>query len=279
MNKMIRLSLKSLTLIALVFGISSQAVKADVDLTDGIRAFICDGNTLALQETEEGWAFASGFPLSKTSEGWRWENDGSAYLSERKSGEWVLEVLSPQGYQKSECVDITDGVAHVIEVVKPKLNDNIQAVMAELAEVKTELARAEQNNLSLTRLNSSIKSRVAELRKQLSLPSNPPLSVGEKMALRVAVQDCWNVGSLSSLALETTVVVAVSLTQDGKPVMSSIRQVSSEGGTSASVSQAFETARRAIIRCGARGFQLPNDKYDQWKDIELTFSPEGIRLK
>jgi hypothetical protein len=263
----------------LILGISSQAVKADVDLTDGIRAFICDGNTLALQETEEGWAFASGFPLSKTSEGWRWENDGSAYLSERKSGEWVLEVLSPQGYQKSECVDITDGVAHVIEVVKPKLNDNIQAVMAELAEVKTELARAEKNNLSLTRLNSSIKSRVAELRKQLSLPSNPPLSVGEKMALRVAVQDCWNVGSLSSLALETTVVVAVSLTQDGKPVVSSIRQVGSEGGTSASVSQAFETARRAIIRCGARGFQLPNDKYDQWKDIELTFSPEGIRLK
>jgi hypothetical protein len=279
MNKMIRLSLKSLTLIALVFGISSQAVKADVDLTDGIRAFICDGNTLALQETEEGWAFASGFPLSKTSEGWRWENDGSAYLSERKSGEWVLEVLSPQGYQKSECVDITDGVAHVIEVVKPKLNDNIQAVMAELAEVKTELARAEKNNLSLTRLNSSIKSRLAELRKQLSLPSNPPLSVVEKMALGVAVQDCWNVGSLSSLALETTVVVAVSLTQDGKPVVSSIRQVGSEGGTSASVKQAFETARRAIIRCGARGFDLPSDEYEQWKDLEMTFDPKGMRIK
>ena len=276
---MIRRSLKALTLIALVFGISSQAAKADVDLTDGIRAFICDGNTLALQETEEGWAFASGFPLSKTSDGWRWENDGSAYLSERKSGEWVLEVLSPQGYQKSECVDITDGVAHVIEVVKPKLNNNISAVMAELTEVKTELARAKKNNLSLTRLNSSIKSRVAELRKQLGLSSNPPLSVGEKEALSVAVQQCWNVGSLSSLALETTVVVAVSLTQDGKPIVSSIRQVGSEGGTSASVKQAFEIARRAIIRCGARGFQLPRDKYDQWKDIRLTFNPERMRIE
>tara|TARA_B110000908_G_C10188060_1_gene419043 strand:+ start:67 stop:1014 length:948 start_codon:yes stop_codon:yes gene_type:complete len=109
--------------------------------------------------------------------------------------------------------------------------------------------------------------------------SGPPLSTGEKDALRVAVQECWAVGSLSSLALETTVVVAVSFTQDGKPVLSSIRQVDSEGGTSASVKQAFETARRAIIRCGARGFDLPSDEYDQWKDFEMTFDPKGIRIK
>ena len=109
--------------------------------------------------------------------------------------------------------------------------------------------------------------------------SGTPLSTGEKEALRVAVQECWAVGSLSSLALETTVVVAVSFTQDGKPVLSSIRQVDSEGGTSASVKQAFETARRAIIRCGARGFDLPSDEYDQWKDLEMTFDPKGIRIK
>ena len=111
------------------------------------------------------------------------------------------------------------------------------------------------------------------------LLSGPPLSVGEKEALRVAVQQCWNLGSLSSLALEPTVVVAVSLTQDGKPVLSSIRLVASEGGTNASAKQAFEAARRAVIRCGARGFQLPNDKYDQWKDIEMTFNPERMRIK
>jgi hypothetical protein len=300
MNKMIRLSLKSLTLIALVFGISSQAVKADVDLTDGIRAFICDGNTLALQETEEGWAFASGFPLSKTSEGWRWENDGSAYLSERKSGEWVLEVLSPQGYQKSECVDITDGVAHVIEVVKPKLNNNILAVIAELAEVKTELARAKANSLrppqrhparaepmaqeqsASSKIDDFLDGALRQVTETPRAPNGTLLSAGEKDALGVSVQDCWHVGSLSSLALETTVVVAVSLMLDGKPVVSSIRQVGSEGGTSASAKQAFETARRAIIRCGARGFKLPISKYDQWKDLEMTFNPndsKGVRIK
>ena len=72
MNKMIRRSLKALTLIALVFGISSQAAKADVDLTDGIRAFICEGETFVLEEKEEGWFSSSGLELSNTSDGWRW---------------------------------------------------------------------------------------------------------------------------------------------------------------------------------------------------------------
>jgi hypothetical protein len=128
-------------------------------------------------------------------------------------------------------------------------------------------------------VNDALAEALGQATETPAAPSGPPLSAGEKDALRVAVQQCWNVGSLSSLALETTVVVAVSLTQDGKPVVSSIRQIGSEGGTSASVKQAFETARRAIIRCGARGFNLPSDKYEQWKDIEMTFNPERMRIK
>jgi len=41
--------------------------------------------------------------------------------------------------------------------------------------------------------------------------------------------------------------------------------------------QAFGAARRAILRCGARGFQLPSDKYAQWRNIEMTFNPERMR--
>ena len=148
---------------------------------------------------------------------------------------------------------------------------------AETSEPAAELVAQEQSGSSA--VGDALAEALGQAAETPSLPSGPPLSVGEKDALRVAVQACWNVGSLSSLALETIVVVAVSMTQDGKPVVSSIRQVGSEGGTSASVKQAFETARRAIIRCGARGFQLPSDKYDQWKDIEMTFNPERMRIK
>jgi len=110
-------------------------------------------------------------------------------------------------------------------------------------------------------------------------PQGPPLTAGEKDALRVAVQNCWNVGSLSSQALRTTVVVAVTMSEDAKPVASSIRMLSASGGDGAAAKQAYEAARRAIIRCGAGGFDLPVEKYDHWRDIEMTFNPERMRIK
>lgn len=110
-------------------------------------------------------------------------------------------------------------------------------------------------------------------------PQGPPMTSGDKDALRVAVQQCWNVGSLSSDALQTTVVVAVSVAETGVPDAGSIRMVSSTGGTDAGARGAFEAARRAIIRCGARGFPLPPEKYEQWREMELVFNPEGMRMR
>ena len=110
-------------------------------------------------------------------------------------------------------------------------------------------------------------------------PAGPPLSRGEKEALRVAVGTCWNVGSLSSDALATTVTVAVEMSRDGTPVVPSIRMVGASGGSGEAARQAFEAARRAIIRCGAGGFDLPAGKYDRWRDIEMTFNPEKMRIK
>jgi hypothetical protein len=110
-------------------------------------------------------------------------------------------------------------------------------------------------------------------------PTGPPLTSGEKDALRVAVERCWNVGSLSSDALQTTVVVAVDMNEDGTPVQASVRMIESTGGTGAGVRQAFEAAKRAILRCGASGFELPVEKYDRWRKIEMVFNPEKMRIK
>jgi hypothetical protein len=109
--------------------------------------------------------------------------------------------------------------------------------------------------------------------------AGPPLTAGERKAFQGALQQCHNVGSLSTDALGTTVVVGVSMTQDGKPVTSSIQLVSSAGGSAGAAKQAFEAARRAIIRCGARGFSLPVEKYSQWRDIEMTFNHEGVQFR
>ncbi|MEL7092565.1 MAG: energy transducer TonB [Pseudomonadota bacterium] len=114
---------------------------------------------------------------------------------------------------------------------------------------------------------------------QPAVPQGPPLSAGEKDALRVAVSACWNVGSLSSEALRTTVTLAVDMEQSGKPIVASIRLIGSEGGSDTAARQAYEAARRAIIRCARDGYQLPAEKYGQWQEIEMTFNPERMRIK
>ncbi|WP_380057028.1 energy transducer TonB [Falsihalocynthiibacter sp. SS001] len=110
-----------------------------------------------------------------------------------------------------------------------------------------------------------------------TVPSGPPLSQGEKDALRLSVGQCWNVGTLSAEALRTTVVVGLNVGRDGVPESASLRMISSSGGSQASARQAYEAARRAILRCGAGGFDLPAEKYDHWKEIEITFDPEKMR--
>jgi hypothetical protein len=74
------------------------------------------------------------------------------------------------------------------------------------------------------------------------------------------------------------VVVAFSLDQSGR-VQGDVRQVSADGGNASAASIAFQAARRAILRCGAAGYSLPADKYDQWRDVEITFDPSGMRLR
>ncbi len=103
------------------------------------------------------------------------------------------------------------------------------------------------------------------------------LSPSEIEGLRVAVQKCWNVGAVSTEALSVKVTVGVSMSRDGKP--QDPRLLGYSGGSEAAANQAFDVARRAILRCGIGGYDLPADRYDQWREIEITFNPEKMRLK
>jgi hypothetical protein len=114
---------------------------------------------------------------------------------------------------------------------------------------------------------------------QPAAPSGPPLTQGARDGFRIAVQGCWNVGALSTEALGTTVVVAFDMGRDGVPVGSSLRLLEFSGGSEAAAQQAYEAARRAIIRCGVNGYDLPEESYDRWRQVELVFNPEGMRLR
>lgn len=113
---------------------------------------------------------------------------------------------------------------------------------------------------------------------QPDIPQGPPMTVSEREGFRVAVNGCWNVDP-GSVAATVTVIVGFSLTQDGKVEGNNVRFVSSQG-PAAAVDVAFAAARRAILRCqGQGGYNLPAEKYGQWKDVEITFDPSGMRLR
>lgn len=110
-----------------------------------------------------------------------------------------------------------------------------------------------------------------------SVPAGPPLTAAEKEALRLRVGRCWNLGSSSTDAQRTVVVVLVSMSREGRPER--IEFLSSNGATEDATRIAFDAARRAVLRCGAQGYDLPPEKYAQWREIEMTFNPEEMRRR
>ena len=95
-------------------------------------------------------------------------------------------------------------------------------------------------------------------------------------ALSPAVAACWNLGSV---APSTSVTVGFQLARDGRPVTDSISLVEGGGGTPAEIEQAFEAARRAILRCGRNGFDLPVDSYSTWQNLQARFDASGMAIQ
>ena len=96
--------------------------------------------------------------------------------------------------------------------------------------------------------------------------------------MQLAISPCWNLGASSSAALFTTVVVGMELTIEGKPLADSISLLDYEGGNDESAKQVFRAAKRAILRCGAQGFELPAEQYSIWRNIEFVFNPAEMRM-
>ena len=108
-------------------------------------------------------------------------------------------------------------------------------------------------------------------------PKGPPMTNSEIGDLHRTIQDKWNIGALSTEASKVVIVVAVVLSQDQK--VASITLLSSLGGSDVAIKRAFDAARSAIFRAATAGFNLPPDKYDDWKDLEMTFDPTSGALR
>ncbi len=108
-----------------------------------------------------------------------------------------------------------------------------------------------------------------------SLPVGPPLSGTETEGILNFLNGCWVVPDGIKGAQDLQVTLRFELTQDGK-VVGEPQLIEPTSGDDPSVRTAFEAARRAIYRCNARGFDLPQEKYAHWRVMEITFDPRGV---
>lgn len=92
-----------------------------------------------------------------------------------------------------------------------------------------------------------------------------------RAAVAQKIVSCWNIGPLSPEAQAASVTLAVEFDPDGLLRPETVRLIASDA-PAAIAQEAFEAARRAVLRCGASGLPLPPDHYDHWRHMELTFT-------
>jgi hypothetical protein len=110
-------------------------------------------------------------------------------------------------------------------------------------------------------------------------PLGQALTAGELGDFRSQVQGKWNVGASSTEAQNVSVTIAVTVGPDGVPDPGSVRLVAAGEGSDAAINVAFEAAKRAILNAGRRGLALPLDKYETWRELEITFDASARQLR
>lgn len=99
---------------------------------------------------------------------------------------------------------------------------------------------------------------------------------GEKDALRLGIKQYFTyAGNRADRSLRVT--LSIRLDKRGK-IVEGPEQIRAQGGDSGAQSALFQAGRRALIRAqGAGEFaKLPPEKYEGWKLIYVTFTPEEI---
>jgi hypothetical protein len=144
---------------------------------------------------------------------------------------------------------------------------------------------AEANAMAdaLSEAASSEEKSESAVNPQTDIPSTATLTASEMDQMRLSVNSCWNVGSLSSAAQRVKLRLQVGMNKDGTPIGSSIQLTCYNGGDESAALQAFEAAKRAIVRgvrgCGGQpGYKFDPLKFKQWSTLTLSFDFSGMRF-
>lgn len=106
-----------------------------------------------------------------------------------------------------------------------------------------------------------------------------PMSISEKDAIRSQFAKCWNVPAGALDAANLAVTLRIQVAEDGSVLKV---ELTSSGRSRYNSGDSFfraaaDSAMRAVHECSPLQ-NLPADKYDTWRDMELTFDPKDMLM-
>ncbi len=112
--------------------------------------------------------------------------------------------------------------------------------------------------------------------------AQPPAATSQRLTreesegLKFAIRECWSVPIGIQNDSELKVTIGVELDRDGR-VKGTPRLIEPVSIETSEMNQAFNAARRAVMRC--QPYDLPVDKYEHWRSMEVVFNPEKMVLR
>lgn len=98
------------------------------------------------------------------------------------------------------------------------------------------------------------------------------LTGGEADTLRTQIESCWQVPTSVRDPKELIVVLAVQVNKD-RTVKSAVVVDAARLETDRDFRAMAESAMRAILSAKCSPLKLPSEKYEEWKEITMTFDP------
>jgi hypothetical protein len=158
--------------IAFVFSLTLPTLthsQSTSDLLEGVHPFTCNGSADVLVEDSGSWELLGNptVAITRTSDGWRFgdASNGSVGFLQQEGREWNLQVLSSDGYERVECQELRVITEEIIEKIRPKLAEGIEATEEVLAQALNDLEVAHAG-LTLARSWQSSSEVLAQERIQ-----------------------------------------------------------------------------------------------------------------
>ncbi|HEU0071535.1 MAG TPA: energy transducer TonB [Alphaproteobacteria bacterium] len=110
-------------------------------------------------------------------------------------------------------------------------------------------------------------------------PAAPPslsdvVTRSEQDAVKEKIRPCWFFDAGAIDAGKLIVTIRAQMAPDGRVLSAQIMPTSISG--MAGYARAAEAARRAVLNPQCQPLPLPPGKYNQWKELDLTFNPQDM---